>query len=63
MAVLNMRVLIEMVDSLGIEKRNRAFNAVDFVALLQKEFSEIRSILSSNSRDEGFLQAELLLEV
>jgi len=44
-----MRILIEMIDSLGIEKGRSSLDSVYLVSLGQKEFCEIGSILSGYS--------------
>jgi len=36
-----MRILIEVVNTLGIEGGGAAFNAVNFVALCEQEFSQV----------------------
>jgi hypothetical protein len=42
-----MWVLIEMVDPLGIEGGSATLDAVNNVTLIEKEFSEVRTVLSS----------------
>jgi hypothetical protein len=51
--VIDMRVLIEMVNALGIKRRGSALNAVHDIAFFQKELSEVGTILASNAGDEG----------
>jgi hypothetical protein len=38
-----------VVDTIGIEKRGPAFDAVDDIALFQQEFSEIGAVLTGYS--------------
>lgn len=45
---------VEMVDPLGIEIGRSAYEAVDFVAFVEEEFSEVGTILTSNTSDEGY---------
>jgi len=59
MAVRDVRVLVEVVDAVGVEERGWTLDAVDLITLLQEKFSEVGAILSGNSSNEGFLQAEL----
>ena len=48
-----MRVLVDVVDPLGVEQRGPAFDAVDFIAFFEEEFREIGSVLSGDAGDEG----------
>jgi hypothetical protein len=47
-----MRVLVEMVDPLGVKRRGAALQAVDFISFRQQEFGQVRSVLSGNSGDQ-----------
>ncbi len=49
------RVLVEVVDAVGVEERGAALDAVDFVALAQQEFGKIGAVLAGDAGDEGFL--------
>ena len=49
----SVRVLVDMIDTLGVEGARAAFNAVNFVALREQEFREICSVLACNACDEG----------
>ena len=44
-AIRRLRVLIEMIDTLGVELRTAALDAVHFVALFEQELREVRPIL------------------
>ena len=48
-----MRRLGEMVDARADDGAGASHDTVDFIALLQKEFGEIRTILSGDTGDEG----------
>jgi len=48
------RVLVEVVDAVGVEQRTAALDAVDFVAFVEQEFSQIGAVLAGNAGDEGF---------
>jgi hypothetical protein len=50
-AVLDVRVLIEVIDAIGVEQRRAALDAVNLVALLQQEFGEIGPVLSGDTGD------------
>jgi hypothetical protein len=45
------RILIEMVNPVGVEKRRAPLEAMHLVTLFQKEFSEIGAILSGDAGD------------
>ena len=43
-----------MVDPGGVEGRGTALDAVDFVALAEKEFGQVGAVLTGNPGDQGF---------
>ncbi len=47
-----MRVFIEMIDALGVERGRAALHAVHDIALGQQEFGEIGAVLSGDAEDE-----------
>ena len=49
MSIFNMRILVDVVNSVSIKKTSSTFNPVDYVAFFQQEFSKIRAILTSDS--------------
>ena len=51
--IVNVRVLIDMVDALGVELRRTALDAVDFIAFFQQKFCQIRTVLACNAGDKG----------
>ena len=51
--VVDVRVLVDMVDALGVELRRAAFDAVDFIAFFQQKFCQIRTVLACNAGDKG----------
>jgi hypothetical protein len=50
------RILVDMVDAVGIEQRRSSLDAVDFIAFGEEKLGEVGSILAGNSCDQGFLQ-------
>ena len=50
-------VLVDVVDTSGIEERGAALDAVDLVAFGEEEFGKIGSVLAGDSCNEGFLHA------
>ncbi len=44
-------ILIQVVDAGGVEQGRAAFDAVDFVAFLQKEFTEVGAVLTGDAGD------------
>ena len=53
--MLDMRVFVNVVDTLCIEKRRAAFNAVNLISLLEEKFCEVRPVLASQACNECFL--------
>ena len=51
--VLNMRVLVQMVNAVGIEKRGAALDAMHFVTLREQESSEVGAVLAGDAGDKG----------
>lgn len=47
-------ILINMVDAVGVERRGAAFNAVDFIALLQEELGQVGAVSAGDAGDECF---------
>jgi hypothetical protein len=50
--VVDMRVLVEVVDAVGVEQRRTALDTVDFVAFAQQQFGEVGAVLSGDAGDE-----------
>ena len=44
-----MRVLVNVVESLGVERRRPPDQAVHLVALRQQQFGEVRAVLAGDS--------------
>ena len=57
------RVLVDTVDSGGIEERSPALDAMDLVSLGQQEFGEIRTVLPRDSRNQRLLQCSISLSI
>jgi hypothetical protein len=49
------RVLVQVVDAVGVEERGAALDAVDFVALAQQEFGKVGAVLAGDAGDEAWL--------
>ena len=45
--VRDVRVLVQVVDAVGVEKRSAALDAVDFVALGEQELGQVGAVLAS----------------
>ncbi len=54
-SVVDMRVLVEVIDSAGVEHRAAALDAVDDVSLAEQELGQVRAILAGHAGDEGCL--------
>ena len=50
--VVDVRILVDMVDTLGVELRGAAFDAVDFIAFFQQKFCQIRTVLACHAGDK-----------
>ncbi len=48
-AVCAVRILIEMINPVGIKKRGPALNAMNLIPFFKEKFGKIRSILPGNS--------------
>ena len=55
LAAFLVRPLIKMVDTVRIEQGRAALDAVDLIALVQKEFRQIGAVLTGDAGDECFL--------
>ena len=55
LAAFLVRSLIKVVDTIRIEQGRAALDAVDFIALVQKEFRQIGAVLTSDAGNECFL--------
>jgi len=54
-SVGGVRILVEVIDALGVELRGAALDAVDGVALFQQEFGQVGAVLAGGAGDEcGF---------
>lgn len=52
MNIFFMRILIEMVNAVGIEKRTSSFNTVDDVAFTKQQLGKVSAILTGDAGDE-----------
>ena len=52
-AVVHARVLVDMVDTRGVEQAGAPLDAVHHVAFGEQEFSQIGAILASDAGDQG----------
>ncbi|MCY1531169.1 hypothetical protein D9M68_663870 [compost metagenome] len=53
--VVHMRVLVDVVDALGVELAAAALDAVNDVALFEQQLGEVRAVLAGDAGDEGDL--------
>ena len=51
--VVHMRVLVDVVNALRVERAGPALDAVDRVAFFQQEFGKIRAVLAGDAGDES----------
>ncbi|MCY1302789.1 hypothetical protein D9M70_524700 [compost metagenome] len=57
--VVDVRILIDVVHALSVERGGAALDAVDFVALFQQEFCEVGAVLAGDAGDQGFFLAHV----
>jgi len=48
-----MRVLVDVVYALGVERAGPALDAVDGVAFFEQKLSQVRAVLAGDASDEG----------
>jgi hypothetical protein len=51
--ILLVRVLVEMIDAIGVEGRSAALDAMDDIPLVEEELGQISAVLSSHAGDES----------
>jgi hypothetical protein len=49
------RILIEVIDAVGIEQRGTALDAVHFVTLVEQGFSQVGAVLAGHAGNQGNL--------
>ena len=52
-AMIYVRVLVKVIDALGIKRRTASLNTMDYVAFLKQQLCQIRAILPGNAGDQG----------
>src|SRR5690606_2818386 len=60
-AVVDVRILVQVVDPVGVEQAAAALDAVYFVALLQQKLGQVRTILPGDASDQSYLLAHYAL--
>ena len=53
--VLHVRVFVDVVHALRVERGSAALDAVNLVALGKKKLRQVRAVLARDAGDEGFL--------
>ena len=51
--VLDVRVLVEVVDALGVKQARPALDAVHDVAFFEQQLRQVRAVLAGDAGDEG----------
>src|SRR5207253_7652952 len=54
-AILFVRVLIDLIDARGVERRRASDDAVNFVAFLEEKLGEIGAVLARDAGDQRAL--------
>ena len=52
------RILVEVVDAAGVERRAAADDAPHLVALFQQQLGQVRAVLAGDAGDQGRLAVE-----
>ena len=58
-----MGVLVEVINSLGIQRRRTPLDPVNLIALIEQELREVRPILTSDAGYQCFFHFSLALTV
>jgi hypothetical protein len=53
------RIAVQMIDAIGVERRRAPLHAVDLVALLEQEFGEVSAVLPRDAGDQRRLAVAL----
>ncbi len=54
--VVHMRILVQVVDAVGVEQAGASLDAVHVVALVEQQFGQVGAVLSGHAGDQcGFL--------
>ena len=51
--VSGMRILVDVIHALGVERRGTTLDTVHFIPFFQQEFCQVRTILPGNAGDES----------
>ena len=57
-----MRILVEVMDSLGVEGRCAPDDAVNLICFLEQKLGQVRTVLTGDSSDECFFTLKPLIE-
>ena len=55
------RILVEVIDAVGVEQRGAALDAVHLVSLVEQELGEIGAVLAGDAGDQSSFQKVVLL--
>jgi hypothetical protein len=58
-ALRHVRILIDRIDSAGIERARAPDNPIYFIPFLEEEFRQIRPVLTGDTGDQRFLHGVL----
>jgi hypothetical protein len=53
-AVVDVRILVQVVDAVGVEQAGAAFDAMHLVALFEQELRQIGTVLAGHARDQCY---------
>ena len=50
-SIVECNLIVDMIDTMGINKRRTAHNAMNFIPFFKEKFSKVRTVLSCNTCD------------
>ena len=53
-SVAGVRVLIEMIDAIGVEQRTAPLDAMDSIALAEQKLGQVGPVLPGNAGDQSY---------
>jgi hypothetical protein len=51
--MVDMRILVQVIDAVGVEQAAAALDAMDFIAFAQQQFCQVGAVLSGDACDES----------
>jgi len=55
--IFDVRILIDVIDALGVELRSPALDAMNFITLFQQKFRQVGTVLAGHAGDQCYFLA------